>query len=88
MRSVIRDHRRQTNDRPFASLRHQWSKFGNEEIRDLYVERIDFVERLFTRFMSRAKGINSGILGQFVGYGPTNATRRSCRNPDLFCTGS
>src|SRR6266496_480551 len=54
-RPVVGNHRRYIDDCSFTSLRHQWSKFRDKEVRSLDVERIHAVKHFFRRFMRRAE---------------------------------
>ena len=53
---VIGDHRRYIDDCPLASLRHQRSKFRDEEVRHLDVERIHAIKHQIGNVDIRARG--------------------------------
>src|SRR5205807_2206520 len=65
-RPVISDHRRYIDDCPLASLRHQRSKFRDEEVRHLDVERIHAVKHFFRRFMRRPEREDPRIVDQNI----------------------
>ena len=63
---IIGNHRRYIDDCSFSSLRHQRSKFRDEEVRRLDVERIHTVKQFFCHFVRRAERKDSRTVDQNI----------------------